>query len=267
MKTVTIYIDILLFVNLIVNGTVIFASSKIVGAQIPFTRFAAADAAASIYGFFVCLPQFGFMLSIIGKTVFAILLSATAFGVESWRKLIKNACFLMFCFMVYLAVIIGISQIPICYGMFYIKNNEIYYDMPVSTVLLAGLTVLAITVIYGKIKSKKKAIKLESVCEVTVNGITESYSLLCDSGNLLKDCITGKPVVIIGKNNTKSITEHGIPKTRIRLIPYKTADGRNGIINAFKPDKAYIDGEKSEILIAISDAEFDGHDGIIGINQ
>ena len=116
MKTVTVYIDILLFVNLTVNGAILFSTARMTGAKMTFGRFAAADAAASVYGFCVCLPPFGFMLGMAAKTLFSLLVSAAAFGIGSWRLLMKNSCVFMFCSLSYLAVVIGLSEIPVFGG-------------------------------------------------------------------------------------------------------------------------------------------------------
>lgn len=94
-----------------------------------------------------------------------------------------------------------------------------------------------------------------------------SFTALCDSGNLLRDPISGSSVIIVSSHitlklcgrhisnallnmDTKVLEKEGIS---IRLIPRKTADG-SGIIAGFIPNNAYlINGrDKKEVKCVIA---------------
>ena len=84
---------------------------------------------------------------------------------------------------------------------------------------------------------------------------------------MLKDSITGDPVMIAEKSILKD-TALDIPNTKIRFIPYRTADGKTGILHAFRPDSVKIDGEDKRLLIAVSDTKLgDDFNAIIGTMQ
>ena len=50
---------------------------------------------------------------------------------------------------------------------------------------------------------------------------------------------------------------------RLRLIPY-SAVGGGGVLAAFRPDSAVVDGEERALLAAVSpDVSGDGYEGVI----
>ena len=101
---------------------------------------------------------------------------------------------------------------------------------------------------------------------------------IIDSGNLLKDPITGASVVIIEKQNLKGIIEEEVLEnlekiisgqyevlndeyiSKFRLIPFSSLGKQNGMLLGFKPDLVEIefDGivtKKEKIIIGIYDKE------------
>ena len=86
---------------------------------------------------------------------------------------------------------------------------------------------------------------------------------LIDSGNLLKDNITDKPITVVDKRladeilqTDTSITSELYNVKGFRIIPTKGVGGTKALY-AFKPDETYIETEgktlKIDSIIAISD--------------
>lgn len=264
-EQITVYIDILLFVNLIMNGAILFASAKLTGAKTSFGRFAAADLIVSGYGLTVCLPSLGFFVCTVTKTTVAILVSAVAFKTRSLRALLKHTCIFLFCYFGYLAVLMSVQALPFCESSIYIQNNEIYFNIPVPTVIISALFLLLAANIAGRISASRKPSRAFCDCEVSLAGKTVKLRCFKDSGNMLKDSITGDPVMIAEKSIIKNVTDDLYKNTRIRIIPYRTADGKSGILYAFRPDSVKIDGETRRMLIAVSDTKLgDEFNAIIG---
>ncbi len=103
---------------------------------------------------------------------------------------------------------------------------------------------------------------------VKVGSRKMTFDAMSDSGNMLKDPIGGRDVVVVDRGRALSL----IPSLaagdvtmlkpeeakKIRLIPVKTAAGE-GVLTAFLPDEAILDfkGEKKriDVLIALSKAK------------
>lgn len=263
-EPITVYLDILLFVNLIINGVILFACTRLTGAKTSFGRFAMADTFISVYGLAVCLPPISFTLCTAIKSLAAVIVSMIAFKTKSFRSLLKNTCIFLFCSFCYVAVLMSIQYLPFCKNSIYIQNSEIYFNISVPTLLIAALFLLLATTVASRISASRKPVN--AFCDCTVHVSQKQVNLRCfrDSGNMLKDPITGDPVMIAEKTILKEIIPH-VLKTRTRMIPYHTADGKTGIMTAFRPDSVKIDGEEKKILIAVSDTRLgDEFNAIIG---
>ena len=139
----------------------------------------------------------------------------------------------------------------------------------ISTYLFAALAAIAglISLGSGELISRRSAVK-ECLLTVTIDGKTLTLRALSDSGNLVKDALSGKAVILIDRAELSKITDlkqfddfsRGIEpdplKIRgLRLIPINTASGR-GILTAAFADKltAEITTKKSEQLSIELDA-------------
>lgn len=81
---------------------------------------------------------------------------------------------------------------------------------------------------------------------------------LLDTGNLLRDPFTGKPVSVVAETALKAVFR--LPEEKIRYIPYHTVGMDQGLMKAFTVDKMYLllSGKEVEIqdpVIGISDRE------------
>ena len=69
----------------------------------------------------------------------------------------------------------------------------------------------------------------------------------CDTGNMLRDPYTGKPVSIAGEHVIGEKTEEG---AGVRYIPYRTLGNEHGLLKVLTVDKMYIylPGKKLEVM-------------------
>jgi len=136
--------------------------------------------------------------------------------------------------------------------------------------ILAALTLTALT--FLKIYFDKTQKRPEKAClEVVYKGKKASLCALRDTGNMLKDPLSGRPVAILSKDAAKKL---GVGEnivmdaaSKVRVIPVKSV-GHTGILYAFVPQIATVDGKKQSICIALDpkNADFSGYDAIIPSN-
>ena len=107
--------------------------------------------------------------------------------------------------------------------------------------------------------------------KITIGQKLGRFSGLSDSGNLLRDPIGGKAVIVLDRDKA----EHTFPllfrreselppelAVRVRMIPVKTASG-SGLLTAVRPDKITLtcDGEEREIEALIASSKEKISDG------
>ena len=148
-------------------------------------------------------------------------------------------------------------------GSLYFVNTNFLPQMNsyfLNTIILTLLSPL-ITYVYLKSISNLKInysnyykvdIYLKDKPKVTIN-------TFLDTGNLLKDPYSHKPIVLVNKNVIRLTTEN------IILVPYCTIDNKS-LLKCFSPEKIYIDkvGYKRKVLIGLIDElNIDGAEGLL----
>ncbi len=264
MTEFTIYIDIYLFLNLFINWFILFITSLLINRQSRFAGFFIADIIASFFGLVICLPSMSIYLSLAVKFISAIFISIAAFGNKGILYILKNAFIYLSISTTYSALTIWGSSVFKLKSIIYINNNEIYYNLPVSFLILLLMFLMIFYSIIKKILVSRNPTELLYDCFIELNGKNTEIKAFLDTGNSLKDIITGLPVIIIGPHAAESILsdlnnflELRSYTEKLKIVPYRTADGRRSLLPAFKPDKVTLNGNEVDVIVAVSKEDLD----------
>ena len=126
---------------------------------------------------------------------------------------------------------------------------------------------LCAALLVAKLYFDKRSIKSKyGVLSVTYKGKSARFKALRDSGNFLKDPLSGRSVAVIGSLGAKKLNvgRSSIDCTHLRIIPVKSI-GYTGMLYGFIPDLAFLDGKKVSICVALDrkNTDFSGFDAII----
>lgn len=120
-----------------------------------------------------------------------------------------------------------------------------YFDISVFHLVIATTAVYIIISLYRRICDKPQENEMIKLV-ITKNGRTAEIQAYPDSGNNLRDFLTGLPVIVCRKDKIGSIMpdiSHN-PKG-IRIIPFSSVGG-SGIITAFRADSITVCRENGE---------------------
>lgn len=266
----TVYLDIIFVENILMNYIILFATLIILkvknrGQQI---RLFASSVIGSSYAIIVYLNIIPIYSNIITKIVLSIVMIYVAFNPQNVKQLLKQL--LIF----YLtSFVFGGCAFALIY---FIKpervkmNNGVFVGTyPIKVTLIAGIIAFIITQIAFKINkirldSKNTFINIKIYYE---EKILEVKALL-DSGNMLKDPISGMPVIIIekeilhkiipeeilnyienivGGEEQKEKTEVKKYLSKIRMVPFMSIGKENGMLLGIRIDKVKIETEEINI--------------------
>ena len=241
LDTIVVYIDILLFVNTVINGMIIYITSRLLGIKSSPARFAGATAIASFYGLMVCFPAFSFTLNIIFKGLAALLICLTAFKFKTIKGYFKNVFIFLFVSYTYIGLITSCQYLPFFSDVLYIKNGEVYFNFPLPYILIMTLVLCFIQTIVTKFFIRQRPKESIYTCEIALSEKTALVHCFLDTGNFLREAISGLPVAVIEINALKDILPEALYKnkdndildfitstddilhTRFRIIPFKSA--------------------------------------------
>lgn len=257
-----VYIDVLIVINIYITYFTLRAVSGLLHTRLTTSRLAAASAAGGIMSLAALIPV-DILPSLALKAALTVLIVLTAFGYGTLRDTALRS---VLCITVSMLICGAASLIHGLSGTDFIFSANGYAYMNVSALAL----VISSAVIYGILTlwrrfSDSSADSGRVELTVKHRGRTAVLSAIADSGNFLRDCFTGRPVILcraaaadpVLPPNVHAYLEKGGTGDvdGIRLIPMTTASGMS-LAAAFMPDSVTVrlrGGRKRlDALIAVS---------------
>ncbi len=133
-------------------------------------------------------------------------------------------------------------------------------SLEAPTLLLFALIAGAVSLLYDRLRTVKKR---EVSAVIKLFGKSIKLRLLCDSGDLLCEPISKKPVVIVSPMviGMSELPENMPEELRLCAIPTEAVTGKRLIYGFFS--ELEVEGRLVSAVIAPIDTDFGGFDGII----
>lgn len=251
-----IYADVLIIVNIYVDFLLIQSAKVMTHSPMKTTRGIFAALIGSLFSLMIFLPHMPLWLMMSAKLLSSAVIVFTAFGYESRRKFIKRLFVFYLTAFVYGGLGTGLAYIT--GGKLLISRNGILYaDFSLPALVITSIAAYACIAVYKHFTdvSEEGAVYtvIVSDCDRTV-----SFKAISDTGNLLKDSFTGKPVIVCPRSELTRLYGD-IPmcsdtdissgkslalKTRWRFIPWSTASG-TGLIPVILPKDICIKNDET----------------------
>ena len=205
----TIYLDIILVENILMNYIILFATFIIVKSRAKHLqlRMILSSIIGSIYAIIVYLNILPIYSHIIAKFILSIAMVYIAFEAPNIKKFIKD---LLTFYLV--SFIFGGCTFALIY---FIKpenakmNNGVFVGLyPIKVALIAGIIAFIVTQIVFKLnKTKLNGNNTIVNIKISVREKNTTVKALVDSGNMLQDPINKRPVIVVEKKILEKIIE------------------------------------------------------------
>lgn len=216
-----VYLDILLFLNFFVDFLLLLGTNRLGGHPPNHRRAALAAALGALYGIATLMPGFSFLGNTLWRTVSLLFMGGIAFGFH------RNALRRIFLFYL-LSMALGGVAMGSQKGSFWS--------------LLGAAAAVGLLCVFGfRGKMGREFLPVELTCGENKVRLTA----LCDTGNSLRDPITGQPVLIIGAQAAKRLT--GLTEKELQdpvstigkipglcLVPYRVVGKSGGMLLAIR---------------------------------
>ncbi|HHZ05671.1 MAG TPA: sigma-E processing peptidase SpoIIGA [Clostridiales bacterium] len=265
----TVYIDVLLCVNLFINYFILLAVAKFSKVVPKQYRLLLGSGFGALTALIILLPEINGIANVVIKLLIAVAIIFISFGRQSKKTFIKNlATFFLisFCFC---GVMMAVWFLFTPKGMV-VKNSVVYFNISPVIMIVSTLLCYVILRIVSRI-SGREAPSIE-VCKLKIfnnNCYTEIYGRV-DTGNTLTEPFSTSPVIVADRRSIESVIpaevleymtarvtsntlkNNSSNSKNIRLIPYNSVGGE-GLLPAFVPQEIYINGEPydGKVFIAI----------------
>ena len=237
-----IYLDLAVILNFLVDFLLLMGTNRLAGFPLDARRCAAGAAVGAAYGGVCLLPRFRFLGNAFWRLVFLGLVAATAFG-TGWGAVKRGGVFVLLSM-----ALGGIAQ-------------QVHQNGFMALVLCAGGVWLLCRIAFGG------GILGQEYVDVTLHwdGRTQRVLALRDTGNTLRDPITGAPVLVVsaqvGQRLTgltreqlakpiETLAQRPIPG--LRLIPYRAVGQSGGLLLGLSLERVCMDGRQIRAVAAFA---------------
>lgn len=279
----TIYIDVVLMENLIMNYIILLTTGLILKQKIKHIKLIFASLLGAIYSIVAYTGVLEVYSSVVLKIILSIIIVYIAFNPQNVKKLWKDL--LLF----YLtSFVFGGAAFALIYIVkpqdILMKNGLFLGTYPLKTVMLGAIIAFAIMIpAFTMVKSKISKKDMFCEIEIKLNHKTIQTKAMMDTGNMLKEPITNTPVVVVEHTllyecMPKEILNHleniiggdfeNIPEkikedyiSKLKLIPFSSLGKQNGMLLGIKPEYLKVITEEQEeikknIIIGIYNKSF-----------
>lgn len=280
-----VYLDSLFLMNLGLDGLLLAAAQRLGGIHGQLWRTILAAAVGALYTAAVFCLRWSILTHPLVKVTVAVGMVLIASGIRGRPLRVLGLFFLLSCALaggVLLMEVTGAGQLSNCQGI-----PATLADGRLLLVCGAGeyLAVSLVSLLPGA-GGGGKVIPVLLRCE----GRTTLIRVLEDSGNLLRDPMTGQSVLVAELEAVRGLFPKGQSPTeeellrpaesleavsgrwcrsRWRLLPYQSVGTAKGLLLAVRVDEMEADGKPCRSrLVALTAERFPGeHQGVIGIEQ
>lgn len=261
----TIYIDVLVGLNLFINYFMLKAAAKYLAAVIKKKRLIAASGLGALFSLVILLPETGFFISLLMRLGMSIAIVLTAFGWHGIRSLIRcTAAFYIIGF-AFAGLMLVLWYLVAPQGML-MRNSIVYFD--ISPLLLVVFTVISYILISIAHRFTGRQMPKELNCRIVIrnNGCCCICSAKVDTGNSLREPFSGDPVVVVYEKAVSSVMPPP-ENSNIRLVPFSVVSG-NGLLRAFRPERLTVYSgkriiETKKVFIAVSEERLGESDALL----
>lgn len=251
----TIYIDVLIILNIYVNYFLLRTTARITCSPLGTLRCIGASFYGSIFSLLILAPELPLIVTFAIKAVAAFTIVIAAFGVHGGKRLIKNTAAF---FAVNFIFAGAIYTVYTCFKphFMHFSNSYFYIDFSLLVLVISTAVLYFIVCIFRRFTDSTPENTDCYKIIVRYKGKIFTTDALSDTGNVLTDFFSGRPVIVCGRSDFDDLS-----KINFRLIPYSTIS-ESSVLPVFSPDETIIvntlTGEKKPVDAVIGLGENNG---------
>jgi len=235
----TVYADILMLVNFIIDYFLILITGKFLHIKIKLVRLIVASVLGGIFSLYILVPQTSFIIQVGVQIFMCAILCAVSFGIKNIKQFIRCVLTLFCVNFAYSGAMIAVWIVFKPRGMV-INNSVVYFD--ISPLFLIAFSVVGYFIAILARKILKKPFLQNTYCEATLLCGDKKITLggIADTGNSLQD-VFGTSQIFITDNDTVNMLlgKQLHDTTRFRKIPCGTITGES-LLDGYRIDRAQI---------------------------
>lgn len=252
--TVTIYVDVLIALNLYVTWFLLLAAERLAGSTCPGWRRGLAALAGGVASLAILLPELPFPVLFGGKLLLAAGITWIAGGFGGWRRFCKRMGFFFGANFLFAGCMIALWLLA-APPRLTIRNGMVYYHIPALTLGVSTILAYGAVRLLAFFRDRRVPGELVYRAEIRLCGRRTVCNAFLDTGNRLRD-LGGLPVVLCQREVLEGMLPAGVLdalgspekaaaldegwRSRLRLLPSQSVGGSRLLcglrIDGFRPE-------------------------------
>lgn len=253
----TVYIDVLIILNLYINFILVRTAALFLRKSVDRRKCVFAALLGALGSMIILAPTLPFYVNIPYKILLCAGMVLIAFGKQKFRDFLVSGLFFLLVGFLFGGILTGIETVLAPNGMI-LNNGVCFFNIPIAA--LVSFTAAAFFLM--KLVKRLTDSKTKRFCtiKITQNGASVTLRGLCDTGCEVRDIFLGKPVIVCDYEKAAAVVPAEIVDylagkvealEKIRLIPCQTVSS-SAAIPVFKAQSILIDGKQADALVGIS---------------
>lgn len=257
----TVYVDVLLFLNTVVDFLIISVAASLTHSTLKLWRKTVAALISALFSLYIFLPPQGFLIELLMRLLSSVAAVLMGFGFVRMRLFLRRLFAFYAVSFIYAGLMAGIEMFinPTQMSM---NNGVVYFD--ISPLVLITLSFVFYLIIVAVKKLTGKESPMADRCVITLSfGKTDvERRAMVDTGHTLTDAFGNSVMIIIdretsvemfGDEDTLAMLSANVPKNteialKFRLIPVTTVSGER-LLPAVKINRAKLVCDKKTYIL------------------
>ena len=230
-----IYVDVLIFVNIIINYLILSITKRYLHIDAKVYRLIISSVVSSLSSLLIFLKVYNEIYSFSVKLLVCVIMVFIAFKLKSFKEFYTYSVTLFIVTVIFSGFMITIYNVFKPQNMFII-NDIIYFEFNPIVMIAISFIIYLIVLLITKLFSEKVKNTIVHV-KIYINEHEYYCKGKIDTGCNAVEPFSGSPIIIVEKSilNTDNFEFK-------RIVPYKTVNGES-IMYAVKAQKVEIDKE------------------------
>ncbi|WP_195572786.1 sigma-E processing peptidase SpoIIGA [Paenibacillus sp. 1001270B_150601_E10] len=275
-----IYADLVLGLNIVLDWTLLRMTARLRGIRPERFRIAGAALIGTVYAGVLFLPTVPFLLTIGGKVLISICMLMVAFGFHQFGYFFRNLLAFYFSAFVIAGGAMGIQYLLQDASLWSVFSNTASEGVSERMKFGSALLIIGLCCAYGlyriawgQQKQQSQMNTFLAEVEIGIGGQVCTCKGLIDTGNSLKEPLSGAPVMITdamlwdgilpaswitavqegdvlnGLQQSEDDGSSAVDAGKLRIIPYRGVNASTQWMIGFKPDYIKITHDASEYRV------------------
>lgn len=261
----TIYGEFLFMENAVSGAVILMLTGKLCGCRKSAGAILAGSVMCGVYSF-ILFADIHWMIALMSKLVFSAAVVMVVFRPQNLRSLGKTAAIFYISSFLMGGITIALMYMTEVPGV--AASGSLYLYGVRYLQIMTGILITAAAGSWLSAHLKEKACREAVMTDITIHIGEKSWELkaFVDTGNFLKDPVSGCPAVLISASAGRRILHDTGDESDARYcaIPYRSV-GKKGVLHGMRPDRICI-GEHAirKVVLAFNEEDFAPWNGTHG---